>query len=87
MLHKQYQELLKKIERLEERFIEEEINADLYNKFSEKYKLEKGEMEGHLLKVGKQVSNLEECIDHTLDFVAKMASEWRSAGYLAKQEI
>jgi site-specific DNA recombinase len=87
LLHTQYQGMNKKIERLEERFIEEEINADLYNKFYEKYKEEKGEIEANLIKAGKQVSNLEECVDLTLDFAAKMATEWHSADYLAKQEI
>ena len=78
---------MQKINRLEERFIEEEINADLYKKFSEKYVLEKREVEEHLLKASKQVSNLEECVDMTIDFTAKMPFKWQSANYYTKQQI
>jgi RNase H-fold protein (predicted Holliday junction resolvase) len=44
----QYKELLKKIDRLEERYIEEEINSDLYKKYSSKYLLKKHEFERKL---------------------------------------
>jgi len=39
--------------------VEEEINSDLYNKFSEKFLLEKGELEGKIMKASKKVRTLE----------------------------
>jgi hypothetical protein len=67
-LQTQYTEINKKIERLEERFIEEEINPDLYSKYAEKYRIERKEIEANLLKASKQVSNLEECVDIAIGF-------------------
>lgn len=87
VLQKQYAEIIQKIERLDERYIEEEINGELYMKFSKKYKAEKREFEGNLLKASQKVSNLEECINLTTEFATKMPSRWLSADYLTKQRI
>jgi alpha/beta superfamily hydrolase len=43
-------ELDEKYERLEERFINEEIKPDLYHKYSEKFKVEKEELRKYLEK-------------------------------------
>lgn len=86
-LQKEYGELMKKINRLEERYIEEEINADLYNKFAEKYNAEKKELEDNLMKASKQVSNLDECVDLAVDFVPKLRSRWVLGDYSTKQKI
>ena len=86
-LQKQYNELNKRIERLEERFVEEEIRADLYNKFSAKYELEKQEMERNLSQASKKVSNLGECVETALEFAAEMPVKWHSADYVTKQNV
>ncbi|WP_353959498.1 recombinase family protein [Mucilaginibacter flavus] len=83
----QYKELKKKIDRLEERYIEEEINGELYNKFSEKYLLEKDELEGKILKASKKSSNLGDCIDISLEIASKMAEKWVLSDYVVKQKI
>ena len=87
LLQTQYIEINKKIERLEERFIEEEINPDLYCKYAEKYRSEKKEIETHLLKASQQVSNLEECVDMAIGFATKLSFKWLSADYFTKQQI
>lgn len=87
LLEKQYNELCKKIDRLDERFIEEEVNLELYNKYSTKYQEEKKQIESKLLNGSKKLSNLEECINLALDFASKMASRWDSAAYSIKQKI
>lgn len=87
LLEKAHSDLCKKIGRLEERFIEEQIDNDLYYKYSRKYLEEKREMEGKLLKGSKQLSNLDECIEMALAFASKMASKWDSAEYSIKQKI
>jgi len=87
LLRKQLSELNKKMERLEERYIEEEIKADLYNKYVEKYHLEKREIEDKLLRTPKKVSNLEKYLDWTVRFAAKLPSTWSLADYPTKQKI
>ena len=87
VLQKQFKELTEKINRLEERFIEEEVSADLYHKYLEKYTVEKKGLETSLLKASSQVSNLEECVDLAIAFASKMPFKWLSADYLAKQQI
>lgn len=86
-LNQQYTDIKKKITRLEERFVEEEINADLYRTYSEKYRLEKKEIEENLRKASNKVSNLEECVDLAIDFCTKLPSKWLSADYFTKQQI
>ncbi|WP_394332975.1 recombinase family protein [Pedobacter insulae] len=86
-LSQQLVELNKKIERLEERFIEEEITRELYLKYLEKYQVDKKEIESGLLKTSKRVSNLSECVDLTIDFALNMQSRWLTADYYTKQRL
>ncbi|HZY40333.1 MAG TPA: recombinase family protein [Mucilaginibacter sp.] len=86
-LQEQYKELKKKINRLEERFIEEEINADLYNKFAAKYADELKEIEAQLAKASNKVSNLDECIDLAVNFALNLPKKWLSADYSTKQRL
>lgn len=87
LLQKQLNDIDKKIERMEERYIEEEIKADLYNKYFEKYQVEKHQIECNLLKVSKKVSNLEKYINWVVKFASRLPSTWHSADYLTKQAI
>lgn len=87
ILQSQHRELLNKINRLEERYIDEEINADLYNKYSQKYHLERKELEEKILKASSQVSNLEECVATAVEFASKMPFKWLSADYFTKQQV
>lgn len=86
-LSNQYQELKKKIDRLEERYIEEEINSDLYNKFSQKFAVEKEDLERQILSTSKKSSNLGNCIDISMEIASKMAKMWVSSDYVTKQKI
>lgn len=61
-LQDQHAEIIKKIDRLEERYVEEEIGGELYNKYRDKYNEEKAEIEKNLMKLSKQVSNLDESV-------------------------
>jgi site-specific DNA recombinase len=73
LLESQLFDLNKKIERLEERYIEEEISTDLYNKYGTKYLEEKKGIEEVLWKSSRGVSNLTQSINLALSFVSKMA--------------
>ncbi|MBL7706856.1 MAG: recombinase family protein [Taibaiella sp.] len=86
-LELQHKEVSQKLLRLEERFIEEEINKDLYERYSEKYSLEKKEIEKNLKNQVQRVSNLEEYVDLATEFASKMASGWDSSDYITKQAI
>ncbi len=78
LLEQEYGKLKQKIERLEERFIEEEITPELYNKYAEKFMSEKTEIERSLMKAAPKVSNLEECVQLAVDF----ATETLKSGFL-----
>ena len=87
LLHEQYKELKKKTDRLEERFIDEELNAELYNKFAAKYADELKEIEEKLTKASNKVSNLEECVDLAVNFALNLPKKWLSADYVTKQRL
>jgi site-specific DNA recombinase len=87
VLLKQYEELKKKINRLEERYIEEEINGELYNKFFAKYSDERKEIEDNLKKLPQGVSNLDECIQTGFDFLSKAQEMWKLGDYNCKQAV
>ncbi|KEO75453.1 hypothetical protein [Anditalea andensis] len=80
-------ELVKKIMRLEERYINEEIDSELYYRYVKKFKQEKDETDKLLAKSSKRGSNLEKCIDLAMDFSTKLAQKWDSYDYVTKQQI
>ena|SRR6185312_1497971 len=86
-LQQNYTDIKNKIIRLEERFIEEEINAELYNKYIAKYTDEMKEIEQQLLKATNKVSNLEECISLAVNFAINLPKKWLSADYHTKQRL
>jgi site-specific DNA recombinase len=87
LLTSQVQELEQKLHRLEIRFIDEDLSKELYVKYSENYRKEKEEIEQKLAGTTNEISNLDSCIDKVLLYASKLASEWASADFVAKQEI
>ncbi len=77
----------RKIERLEERFIMEEIDREMFTKYKERFVAEKQEISKNLAKSGKQVSNLEECIEKAISVSSKLATLWGSSEYGDKQAL
>lgn len=75
LLKQQHRELMQKMGRLDERYIAEEVNMDLYNRYADKYKEEKKEIESDILKVSRKKSNLEECVDIAVDFASELPSK------------
>lgn len=88
---KQYKSKLKeldeKIERLEERFINEEIKGDLYEKFSMKFKDERKVLEGSMMQTNFTASNFEKCLDRATDYLTELPSLWASSDYKGKQKL
>ena len=80
-------ELAEKIERLEERFINEEIKSDLYEKFSLKFRKERAEMEAYGNMTTFTTSNLEKYISRSVDYLMELPSVWTSSDYKGKQKL
>ena len=86
-LQDQHTEIIKKIDRLEERYIEEEIGGELYHKYRDKYNEEKAEIEKNLMKLSKQVSNLDESVGFAIKIAFELPLKWVYADYNTKKRI
>ena len=83
----EHKQIVSKINRLEERYIEEEIGGDLYRKYHHKYEEERKEIEEKLMTLSRQVSNLDDSIDFVVKFALELPLKWVSADYNTKQRI
>jgi site-specific DNA recombinase len=84
-LEAQLKEVNRKTGRLEERFIEEEIDKAMYAKYSERYAAERTEILAQIQKSDAGVSNLDKCIGNALDYAGKLTSLWEQSDYTGKQ--
>ncbi len=80
-------EVNKKIDRLEERFILEEINKSMFDKYNAIFVDEKKNIEQELSKCSVGVSNLEEYIDFAIEASSKLATAWDLGDYRQRQEL
>lgn len=87
VLREKHNELQKKITRLEERLITEEIPSELYYKYMAKFNEEKEEIENELSKPSLELSNLDQCINTAIDFAINLPKRWLSADYNIKQRL
>jgi site-specific DNA recombinase len=72
---------------LEEKFIQEEINRELYDKFLLKYKTEKNNIEEKIGSTRLDLSNLENQIKKYVNICLELPSLWEKASFHAKMEI
>ncbi len=79
--------LEQKIEQLEERFIEGEINKELFDKYSSKFITEKEQVQTQIEKATVGSSNLEKCIDWVLETSQNLRKIWTSGLYEEKQRL
>ncbi|MBS1634316.1 MAG: recombinase family protein [Bacteroidetes bacterium] len=82
-----YQEINRKIDRLEERFMNEEITKDLYLKYLEKHKQEQVEIQRELQKIELIGSNPEDCAQLIIDYAQNLSETWASTDYVQKQKL
>lgn len=75
----------KKIERLEERFIEEEVSKELFEKHTLKLNREKVEIERLIEDLAINSSNLENCMDWVLEISQNLSNIWESEQYLQSE--
>ncbi len=80
-------ELSKKVERLEERYILEEIAGDLYQKYKQKFELERDEIEARMKNNTIELSRLDELIKFSFNMAATLPKMWSSGDYLQRQEL
>ena len=84
---KQILEIATKLERLEERYVFEEISQSQYGKFKQKLEAEKYEIEESLYSNGFNLSNLEKAIDLSLKYSLKLPELWGSGNLEVKRSI
>ncbi len=84
-LKRQLTEIQKKIERLEERLILEEITIDLYNKYVSKFKSEIQDLELAMLNSTNRVSNLADGVKKVMELCGNLSKMWHLLPYKDKQ--
>ncbi len=86
-LKKRIAEIENKMERLEERYILEEINSEMFGKYSGKFLVEKKELEVEIAKTGNTLSNLKKCVQKCFEYASKLAPLWDLGDYGEKMQL
>ncbi len=76
-----------KLERLEERFILEELSADLYQKYKLRFEKEIEEIEAKKANSKIEMSKLEDYIAVSLEFACNLHEMWALGDYAQRQEL
>jgi hypothetical protein len=80
-------EVNKRIEAVEEKFIVNEIDRELYNKYILRYKAEKSKITEEMAGLNINLSNLEKSITKYCNLLMNIPSLWASKGYEEKIEL
>ena len=80
-------ELNKRVERIEERYILEEITGELYTKFKAKYEKERDDLEGEIQKSAIEMSKFDSLLDYTLNITANLPKMWEQGNYIQRQQL
>jgi site-specific DNA recombinase len=84
---KQLSELIIKMERLEERFIEGQITKELFEKYQSKFKAEKEALDQKLTTPHLDSSNLEKIINKGMSIAENLNTRWLSGSFDDKQKL
>ena len=76
-----------KLERLEERFIDEEIDKPMFEKHRERYRLSIREIDHEIEKAGEVLSNRSELVGFATEIGANLARLWDSGVYALCQKV
>lgn len=76
----QIYKIKQQMDRLEERFIMEEIDKEMFAKYKQKFTTERHQIEQEMAKSTNRVSNLDKCIEMAIQFSAKLPSMWGLGG-------
>lgn len=86
-INRKIREVKEKLERLEERFILEELNCELYNKYKSKFEKEMEKTEAQKANNKIEMSKLEDYIAVSLDFAINLREMWSLGDYTQRQEL
>jgi hypothetical protein len=78
-------DLNKRIERIEERYVLEEITGELYAKFKAKFEKERDDLEGEIHKTAIEMSKLDGFLDYTLNIATHLPKMWEEGNYTQRQ--
>jgi len=79
--------LIRKIERLEQAYILEEITGELHQKYKLKFETEKEEIEVDAKKNKIEMSKLDDYISFTLNLSINLRYIWAASYYAGRQEL
>lgn len=80
-------EINSKVEKLEEKFILEEIDKELYTKFKVKYQAEKKKITEEIEGLTYDLSNIENSLNKYCNLLMNVPSLWEESDYNAKVEL
>jgi len=83
----QLQEIKTKLERLEERYVLEELTQEMYFKYRDKFNQEMAEIQRRLQKITREVSNPEECVKEVVEYAENLSETWDIVRYKEKQKL
>ena len=86
-IKRQLTDLQNKIDRLEERFILEELTAELYNKYKDKFAKEMEEIVSQMKLNKIEMSKIEDYISFSLSCCSNLSKMWSSGDYNQRQEL
>ncbi len=86
-IKRQLADLQHKIDRLEERYVLEEIKADLYEKYKAKFEKEIDEIGVQMKQNQIEMSKLEDYIQFSLVCCSNLSKMWASGDYNQRQEL
>jgi site-specific DNA recombinase len=87
MYNKQLSEINSKLDRIEERFILEEITREQFYKYSEKFKSEKALILKSIQKTQIKESNFEIAVENLIKIASNLPSMWTSSNSNGKQKL
>ncbi len=82
-----FTKLVNKLERLEERYIDEEISKDLFDKHHARLNKEKEEIRDLIENSMLNSSNLEKCVEWTVEISSKLNDMWNLDDYENSEQL
>ena len=87
VIKRQLTDLTAKIDRLEERYILEEITAELYYKYKAKFEQEMLSIDAENINHKIELSKLDEYLNYALEYSTKLNEMWALGDYTQRQEL
>ena len=84
---KRVTELQNNIDKMEERFVLNEITKEQYDKFSSKYRDELAQLKKETKTYAEMSSNLEKAVEKGLNIAENISQLWISSDYYEKQQL